>query len=168
MDLKQSHCIINAHYIDENWELTKQIISFQPLLSPHTGKVIGYCLSQVLIEWKALNKISIIALDNTSSNKLAVTQIKQFITDLSQNASCPETSKYFYIQYSAHILNLVFKDGLKLLSGQVDCPRESVKYIHSYSSLLEAFEHAMVELNINPKIKHPSKDVLTQWNATYL
>jgi hypothetical protein len=33
---------------------------------------------------------------------------------------------------------------------------------------MEAFECALVALNINPKIQHSSKDVPTQWNATYL
>ena len=33
---------------------------------------------------------------------------------------------------------------------------------------MEAFDRALVASNINPKIKHPSKDVPTCWNATYL
>jgi len=33
---------------------------------------------------------------------------------------------------------------------------------------MEAFERAIVASNLDPKIQHPSKDVPTRWNATYL
>jgi hypothetical protein len=66
------------------------------------------------------------------------------------------------------VINLVVKDGLKKLSGPVERLRESVKYIHGSASRMEAFERALVSCNMDPKKKHPSKDVPTRWNATYL
>jgi hypothetical protein len=35
------YIVITGHYIDENWKLNKTILSFCPLLSPHTGQVIA-------------------------------------------------------------------------------------------------------------------------------
>ena len=78
------YMVITAHYISDEWELTKKILSFRPLLSPHTGQVIADRLSQVLLEWKILNKLAFVTLDNASSNNLAISRLQQFINDCSQ------------------------------------------------------------------------------------
>ncbi|KAI7958773.1 hypothetical protein MJO28_002564 [Puccinia striiformis f. sp. tritici] len=162
------YMVVTAHYITREWGLTKTIISFRPLLSPHTGQVIADRLSQVLIEWKALQKLAFVTLDNASSNNLAVSRLQRFISDRSSLTDRPATSRYFHVRCLAHVINLVVKDGLKQISSALEHLRESVKYIHGSSSRIEAFDRALVASNIDPKKKHPSKDVPTQWNATYL
>ncbi|KAI7935795.1 hypothetical protein MJO28_016666 [Puccinia striiformis f. sp. tritici] len=162
------YMVVTAHYIDEDFALNKSIISFRPLLSPHTGQVIADRLSQVLIEWGALNKLAFITLDNASSNNLAVSRLQRFINNRSLVPGQPATSPYFHVRCLAHVINLVVKDGLKQISGPIERLRESVKYIRGSSSRMEGFERALVASNIDPKKKHPSKDVPTRWNATYL
>ncbi|KAI7946014.1 hypothetical protein MJO29_012402 [Puccinia striiformis f. sp. tritici] len=162
------YMVVTAHYINENFSLNKSIVSFRPLLSPHTGQVIADRLSQVLIEWGALNKLAFITLDNASSNNLAVSRLQRFINDRSLVPGEPATSPYFHVRCSAHVINLLVKDGFKQISGPIERLRDSVKYIHGLSSRMEAFERALVASNIDHKKKHPSKDVSTRWNATYL
>ncbi|KAI7965271.1 hypothetical protein MJO29_003369 [Puccinia striiformis f. sp. tritici] len=162
------YMVVTAHYIDEDFLLNKSIISFRPLLSPHTGQVIADRLSQVLNEWGALNKLAFITLDNASSNNVAVARLQRFISDRSLVSGQPATSPYFHVRCSAHVINLVVKDGLKQVSGPIERLRESVKYIRGSPSRMEGFERALVASNIDPKKKHSSKDVPTRWNATYL
>ncbi|PLW45593.1 hypothetical protein PCASD_06274 [Puccinia coronata f. sp. avenae] len=81
------YMVVTAHYVAKDWNLNKLIISFKPLPSPHTGQAIADCLSQTLIEWKVLLKLSFITLDNGSSNNLAVTRLKRFVTDQTCNAN---------------------------------------------------------------------------------
>jgi hypothetical protein len=63
---------------------------------------------------------------------------------------------------------LVVKDGLALVGTAVERLRESVQYIHGSSACMDMFEKALVAVKININKKHPSKDVPTQWNATFL
>ena len=160
------YMVVTAHYINDEWNLIKRIISFRPLLSPHTGQVISNRLSQILLEWKALNKVAFVTLDNASSNNVAVSRLQRFIHDRSQTPGIPATSNFFHIRCAAHVINLIVKDGLKQISGPIERLRESVKFIHGSSSRMEAFERAIVASNLDPKIQHPSKDVPTRWNAT--
>jgi hypothetical protein len=89
--------VITTHYINNKWELKKQIISFWPLLSPHTGPVIADLLSQALLEWNCIRKMAFVTLDNASSNNLTVSRLQQFIGDCFPVAGCPATSSYFHI-----------------------------------------------------------------------
>ena len=119
------YMVVTAHYINDKWNLIKRIISFRPLLSPHTGQVISDRLSQILLEWKALNKVAFVTLDNASSNNVAVSRLQRFIHDRSQTPGIPATSNFFHIRCAAHVINLIVKDGLKQISGPIDRLRES-------------------------------------------
>jgi hypothetical protein len=67
------YMVVTAHYINAKWELIRLIISFRPLPPPHTGQAISDRLSQALLDWKAVNKVAFVTLDNASSNNLAMT-----------------------------------------------------------------------------------------------
>ncbi|PLW42976.1 hypothetical protein PCASD_04726 [Puccinia coronata f. sp. avenae] len=118
-----------------------------------------------------LSKLRFITLDNASSNNLAVTRLKQFVTDRTRNANpqlTPANSGYFHVRCLAHVINLVVKEGITKVNNAMHRLRESVLYIHGSAGRLEAFNHALVASSLNPKIRHPSKDVPTRWNASYL
>jgi hypothetical protein len=123
VDLKRSNwigVITTAHYINNQWELKKSIISFWPLSLPHSGQAIANRISQVLIKWNALDKVAFLTLYNASSNNLAITRLQWFITDQSQTPGQQAISVHFHIRCLAHVINLVVKDGLKQLSGPVE------------------------------------------------
>ena len=77
-------------------------------------------LSQILLEWKALNKVAFVTLDNASSNNVAVSRLQRFIHDRSQTPGIPATSNFFHIRCAAHVINLIVKDGLKQISGPIE------------------------------------------------
>ena len=165
------YMVVTAHYVAKDWNLNKLIMSFKPLPSPQTGQAIADCLSQTLIEWKVLSKLSFITLDNASSNNLAVTRLKQFVTDPTRNANpqlTPANSGYFHVRCLAHVINLVVKEGITKVDNAMHRLRKSFLYIHGSAGRLEAFNHALVASSLNPKIRHPLKDVPTRWNASYL
>jgi hypothetical protein len=90
------YMVVTAHYITDNWKILKFIIGFRPLPPPHTGLAIADCLSQTLIDWKAVNKLAFVTLDNASSNTVAMTRLQRFVNDCSQ-ASGSATSPYFHV-----------------------------------------------------------------------
>ncbi|PLW45123.1 hypothetical protein PCASD_04574 [Puccinia coronata f. sp. avenae] len=62
--------VISAHFISADWTLNKQIISFKMLPPPHTGLAIADQLLASIMEWKILDKVMSITVDNASSNTL--------------------------------------------------------------------------------------------------
>ncbi|PLW44369.1 hypothetical protein PCASD_04524 [Puccinia coronata f. sp. avenae] len=90
------YMVVTAHYINQKWQLTKRIIGFRPLPPPHTGQAIADCLSQTLLDWKAVNKVAFVTLDNASSNNLAMTRLQRFLDDRSHPGETT-TSPYFHV-----------------------------------------------------------------------
>jgi hypothetical protein len=90
------YMVVTAHYITDNWKLLKVIIGFRPLPPPHTGLAIADCLSQTLIDWKAVNKLAFVTLDNASLNTVAMTWLQRFVNNRSQ-ALGSVTLPYFHV-----------------------------------------------------------------------
>jgi hypothetical protein len=159
--------VVTAHYVNQKWQLTKRIIGFQPLPPPHTGQAITDCLSQTLLDWKAVNKAAFVMLDNSSSNNLAMTCLQRFLNDPSQPGGT-KTSDYFHAQCLAHVINLVVKEGLKVSSTLIKQLRACVLYIYGSSAQMDAFDKALETVCININKRYPCQDVPTCWNSTYL
>ena len=66
----------------------------------------------------------------------------------------------------AHILNLVVRDGLKVIENGVEKIKESVSYWTQTPKQFKSFELAARQLKINCK-KSLKLDSPTRWNSTY-
>jgi hypothetical protein len=110
--------IVSAHFISSDWKLHKQIISFKELPPPHTGLAISDQLVASIVEWKVMDKVSHVTVDNASSNNVALARLAQILKDKSR--SPPDLNgKFFHVRCASHIINLIVKDGLKELSTAV-------------------------------------------------
>jgi hypothetical protein len=58
--------------------------------------VIANRLSQNLLDWKAINKVAFLTLDNASSNNLAMNRLQRFLNDQSHPGGTT-TSDYFHL-----------------------------------------------------------------------
>ncbi|PLW57403.1 hypothetical protein PCANC_01852 [Puccinia coronata f. sp. avenae] len=67
------YMVVSCHYVSNDWTLQKRLISFKELPSPHTGLAIAEQLISTIVEWKIINKVTFITVDNASSNNVAVT-----------------------------------------------------------------------------------------------
>ncbi|KAI7958775.1 hypothetical protein MJO28_002566, partial [Puccinia striiformis f. sp. tritici] len=94
--------VVTGHYIDANGELVKVMMSFRPLPPPHNGTSIAKRLSQTLIDWKLVNKLAFVTLDNASVNGSAMSELKDFVNDHCQDFS-PATSNHFHLQSHMNI-----------------------------------------------------------------
>ncbi|KAF7802447.1 zinc finger BED domain-containing protein RICESLEEPER 2-like [Senna tora] len=75
---------------------------------------------------------------------------------------------YFHIRCSAHILNLIVQEGLKVASDALHKIRESVKYVKASDGRMQKFDDCVresggVETGLGVRF-----DVTTRWNSTYL
>jgi hypothetical protein len=108
----------SCHYVSDDWTLQKRLISFKELPSPHTGLVIAKQLISTIVEWKIINKVTFITVDNASSNDVAVTRLASVLE--SRSTRPPDmNAEYFHVRCLAHIINLIVKDGLGTLSPAI-------------------------------------------------
>ncbi|CAN1178515.1 Putative AC transposase [Linum perenne] len=152
---RKCYMVVTAHYIDNGWCLRSQLLGFIYVPAPHTSDQLAKFLVECLMDWNVDSKLSTITLDNCSTKDKLIQSIKKklalplLIKDVS----------LLHMRCSAHILNLVVKDG-------IDKIRKSVSYWIATPKRLEFFHETAKQL----KILNSNWLVLdcpTRWNSTY-
>ena len=63
---------VTAHFIDEEIDLQKKIISFKQMSFPHTSYALQDGITSCLEEWDLVGQLFTLTLDNASVNNRAV------------------------------------------------------------------------------------------------
>nr|GMD45581.1 zinc finger BED domain-containing protein RICESLEEPER 2-like [Ipomoea batatas] len=104
-------------------------------------------------------------IDNASCNDTMQEIVKEQLT-LNESLLCD--GEFFHIRCSAHILNLIVQEGLKVVTSALHKIRESVKYVKGSEGRMKKFEECIGAVgNIDTSIGL-RLDVVTRWNSTYL
>jgi hypothetical protein len=117
--------VISAHFILPDWSLKKRLISFKELPTPHTGLAISDQLIASIIEWKIMDKVAFVTVDNASLNNVAISRLSGVLNNQSKNPPLLKC-KFLHIRCAAHVINLVVKDGFKEISTAITRVREIV------------------------------------------
>ncbi|WOH11305.1 hypothetical protein DCAR_0830786 [Daucus carota subsp. sativus] len=135
-----------CHYIDDNWELHKRVISFRVVPYPHGGVNLSAWLKERILEWNIDNKLSSIVVDNASNNSGMLLGIKNW---LNGKRVLVHNGDMFHMRCVPHILNLIDRKIHRIIS-QRD----------------EKFTIALSQTKLNTRRRIPSH-VDTRWNSTY-
>ncbi|KAL0345731.1 UNVERIFIED_CONTAM: putative AC9 transposase [Sesamum radiatum] len=156
-----NYMCLTAHWIDSDWELQKRIINFC-IVENHKGETIGKQIEECLHEW-GIDKVCTITVDNASSNDRAIAHLKKKCKwkDVILN------NDYMHMRCSAHIVNLIVKEGLEEQHESIMRVRNAVKYVRSSPARLKAFKRCVEKEKIDSK-SLLCLDVETRWNSTYL
>ncbi|KAL0462785.1 UNVERIFIED_CONTAM: Zinc finger BED domain-containing protein RICESLEEPER 2, partial [Sesamum latifolium] len=124
--------------------------------------MIGKQIEECLHEW-GIDKVCTITVDNASSNDRAIAHLKKKCKwkDVILN------NDYMHMRCSAHIVNLIVKEGLEEQHESIMHVRNAVKYVRSSPARLKAFKRCMEKEKIDSK-SLLCLDVETRWNSTYL
>ena len=90
--------------------------------APHTAAVIGDELYESLVDWNLDEKISSITLDNCTTNDAVIPIL---VRNIGKHKLLND-GKLLHMRCSAHILNLIVKDGLEELKDAIEHIRDSV------------------------------------------
>ncbi|KAK2646690.1 hypothetical protein Ddye_021885 [Dipteronia dyeriana] len=158
---KMGYMVVTMHFIDQSWVLHSRILRFIHVLSPHDVESLGDQLVKCLFDWNVDRSLSAITVDNCSTYNSMIDKVKNKFSDKFLLGE-----KFFHMRFCAHVLNLVVRDGLKVIVDGIEKIRDTVCYWIASSKRIEAFEYATNQL----KIKYAKKLVLdcpTRWNFTY-
>lgn len=104
--------------------------------SESQGKVLGKEIEKCMLEWGIDNMLTLTA-DNTSANDSLLKYLKDNIGKLS---SCVAANEILHVRCSAHILNLVVKDGLGEEIAPINAIRNAFKFIRSSPARFDIFQ----------------------------
>lgn len=156
-----SYMSVTAHYIDQNWELQKRILSFVPVDS-HKGDELGIVLETCLMEW-GIEKVFSATLDNASANDGVVKALNSYLNKKGTNIL---GGKYVHMRCAAHITNLIVADGLKVYNKSVAMCRACCKWVRQSPQRIKAFKKHAVFEGIEFK-KNVIIDVPHRWNSCF-
>ncbi|KAJ3696442.1 hypothetical protein LUZ61_000147 [Rhynchospora tenuis] len=108
-------------------------------------------------------RVFCLVLDNASSNDACISELL-YTTTLKEDL--PVDGKIFHQRCGCHILNLIVQDGLNCVHKEIECIRETMKWIKHSQGRIEKFKLACSQENVT--YKKPQWDVPTRWNSTYL
>nr|XP_017217151.1 PREDICTED: zinc finger BED domain-containing protein RICESLEEPER 2-like [Daucus carota subsp. sativus] len=160
---KKGYMAVTAHFIDGSWMLQSRIMRFIYVPCPHTKDVLCEYLLKCLMDWNVDTKISSLTVDNCSTNDAMI----EILLDKMDSASLIQGGSLFHMRCSAHILNLIVKDGLDVIKSGVEKIRDSVVYWTATPKKEEKFEETARQLRI-ASTKKLGLDCATRWNSTYL
>ncbi|XP_025652376.1 zinc finger BED domain-containing protein RICESLEEPER 2-like [Arachis hypogaea] len=155
---------LTADFVDENWKLQSKILNFCHMPPPHTGFELSSKIFTLLTKWKIDKKIFSITLDNASSNDTCVEHLKSTL-DVHGSLLCD--GEFFHVRCSAHILNLIVQDGMKICGDAVHKIRDSIKYLRKYESQMVKFKECFEDIEGLEYTTALCLDVPTRWNSLY-
>ena len=105
-----------------------------------------------------------ITLDNATSNDSMQDIVK---SQLMLNGDLLCGGEFFHVRCTAHILNLIVQDGLKVIGGSLHKLRESIKYVLASKAREVLFDKCVVAAGIKEN-EGLILDVQTRWSFNFL
>jgi hypothetical protein len=161
----KGYMCVTLHWIDDDeWKIQKRIINFFHVQGRHTGERLSYIVSSCLLKWYVEKKMFSLTLDNASANEVAV---KDLIVELKKHSPLVCGGLFFHVRCANHILNLVVKDGMRVIASATEKIRAFVVAVKGSPLQWEEFMKCATEswLDTKPSL---SVDVSTRWNSTFL
>lgn len=107
----------------------------------------------------------IIVADNTKNNTMMINHIKSW---LNSKQVLLHKGAFFHTQCTVHIINLIVKNGLKMVVPLLDSIRKSCLYIGSLLSREQKWKVVLSQTMLKTIKKIVKLDVETKWDSTYL
>ena len=131
--------------------------------APHTTKVLSDTLIECMLDWNLDRKLSTLTVDNCTTNDAMIERILDKISPRSFILG----GQLFHMRCCAHILNLIVKDGLSMISDAIEKVRDSVNFWTATPKREEKFKETCDQVGI-PYMKKLILDCKTRWNSTFL
>jgi hypothetical protein len=103
---------VTSHYIDKDWNLQRQLVSFSKFSPPHTGDRVGDKLFDIIASEIGLNckgKLMAMCGDSASSNLSGVHRLEERLKKDSHDLQ-PWAAMENFCNCASHVINLVAKD----------------------------------------------------------
>ncbi|PWA80410.1 hypothetical protein CTI12_AA199680 [Artemisia annua] len=136
-----NYLCVSAHFIDNDWDKHKKILSFTPILSDD-GEEIGKAVEKCLHDWEIDNVLTISA-GNSSSNDVVINYIKERLTNTVLDG------KFLHSRCLIDGLNNMVKAVLNEYDDSFKRVRAAVLYVRQSSARTNNFRKCAKESGID-------------------
>ncbi|KAH6800938.1 hypothetical protein C2S52_001402 [Perilla frutescens var. hirtella] len=105
-----------------------------------------------------------VMIDNVAANDICVNFLKGRLIDKARDVVKGE---HLHMRCTAHVVNLIVDDGLKVINQSIKRVREAIRYVRHSPARLKRFRECCVDEGIEFK-SLLCLDMATRWNSTYL
>ncbi|CAN0920337.1 Zinc finger BED domain-containing protein RICESLEEPER 2 [Linum grandiflorum] len=113
--------------------------------SPHSSDRLAAMLVNCMLDWNIDTKVSTITLDNCSTNNAMIAKLKKKLV----LPYLLREGAFLHMRCSAHILNLIVKDGLDVVKDGIETITGSVAYWLATPKRLEFFQETCKQLRVH-------------------
>ncbi|CAK8562111.1 unnamed protein product [Lathyrus sativus] len=131
----------------------------------HTGFELCKRITEFFIDWGIEKKVFTITLDNASINDVMQQILK---SQLALQNWLLHKGEFFHVRCSAHSLNLIMQDGLKVASGALQKIKKRIKHVKGLESGVVKFKQCIYMVGNIDVSSGLVTNVPTRWNSTYL
>ncbi|CAN0830952.1 Zinc finger BED domain-containing protein RICESLEEPER 2 [Linum grandiflorum] len=153
---------VTGHFINNSDNLRALLLRFLYLPAPHTSERLVSSLSDCLLDWNIDSKLSTITLDNCTTNDSLIKLVKQKLVLV----NLIKDGELIHMRCSAHILNLIVRDGLDVIKEAIENIRDSVVFWTCTPRRVEYFHDRARQLKLNV-VNKLVLDCPKRWNSTY-
>ncbi|CAN0903363.1 Putative AC transposase [Linum grandiflorum] len=168
---KRGYMAVTGHYVDNPGKHRGHLLRFLYLPAPHTSERLAAKLSQCLLDWNIDTKLSTITLDNCTTNDAMINLVRESLLP----SNLIQDGALLHMRCSAHILNLIVRDGLEVVKDGIEKIRESVVFWTCTPRRVEYFHDnaKQCKLSVSNKLvlDYPTRskkltpfDILNWWN----
>ncbi|KAI3966766.1 hypothetical protein MKW92_020641 [Papaver armeniacum] len=157
----RGYMALTAHYVDENLENSREFYLLASRWARHLESTLQRSLMDQLYKWNIDRKIASITLDNASTNKVVVSELRNQL-----KPGLVLDGELFHVRCSAHVVAIIVDHGMLQIKEEIQKIRNSVKFIRASPQRQQKFQEVFLQVDA-PKTKL-IQDVDTRWNSTYL
>ncbi|CAH9127951.1 unnamed protein product [Cuscuta epithymum] len=103
-----------AHYIDDDWNMHKRVLTFREFNDRHTAEHIYILIERILIEYNFIGKVFAIGFANATNNTAAIPRLRELC------GANNLMGRFFHQHCACHVINLCVQDGLKALGDAME------------------------------------------------
>lgn len=158
-----SYLKISAQYINPDWKLINRTIGFRLLPEPIDENVIVECITNVLEDWKLVNKCGSITAESSISTDRAVKKIREI---LHERQILEPGEGYFHMGCGAAAIKQIAQDAFKTTQEVITKLRQVVRLVTYSDASEESFKEVAINCGL-PLTNIPSRDIVDRWDSTY-
>ncbi|CAN1138748.1 Putative AC transposase [Linum perenne] len=160
---KKGYMFVTAYYVDNNCHLRSHMLRFMYVPAPHIVDNLVNELLKCMMKWNVDAKLSSATLDNCNTNDKMMEIIKSRLVA----SYLLNDGALLHMCCTAHILNLIVKDGLDVLKSGIEKIRDSDIYWTATPKRVEFFKELTKQCRISSD-KSLQDDCPTRWKSTYV
>ncbi|PON47408.1 Ribonuclease H-like domain containing protein [Parasponia andersonii] len=124
--------------------MQKRIIGFRVVDNKYTAEIIRDRILNIVKEYGIANHIISITLDNTTANTKTIKLLSNLVSSYTRGF-------LLHQRCACHIINIIIKSGMDVISVYIENIRSAIAYIHASNPRIAEFKRYCIAQRLKPR-----------------